>query len=132
MYLAQTCSQLGVRASRLLDGVKRIDKKSALGHVTFDDTVAVSGDDRRVSENAFAIPYGALLPAKVDNVLCAGRCISCAPDLIDRVRLIGPCFATGQAAGVGAALAAKAGTAPRAVPVKEVQDILRKQGAFLG
>ena len=131
VFLMQTASQLGVRATRLLDGVARIDKKGAAANARFADVVAVSGHDGlRLPE--FQIPYGALLPKAVDNVLAAGRCISCAPDLIDRVRLIPVCMVTGQAAGVAAALAAQGGAKPRDVPVAEIQKALRGQGAYLG
>ena len=131
VYLAQTTSQLGVRATRLLNGVVRIDKKGAVERTTYPDTVAVSGHDGlRLPE--FQIPYGSLLPKSVDNVIVAGRCISCAPDLIDRVRLIPVCVVTGQAAGVAAALAAKAGVRPRDLPAADIQKVLREQGAYLG
>jgi len=131
VFLAQTTSQLGVRATRLMNGVARVDKKSASERTVFADTVAVSGHDGlRLPE--FQIPYGALLPKAVDNVVAAGRCISCAPDLIDRVRLIPVCVVTGQAAGVAAALAAKAGVRPRDLPAAEIQKVLRDQGAYLG
>ena len=131
MFLMETTPQLGVRATRLLDGVARIDKKGAVAGQKFDDAVAFSGDDT-LKKPAFAIPYGALVPKTVDNVVAAGRCISCAPDLIDRVRLIPVCFVTGHAAGVAAALAAKGGVTPRQVPVAEIQKTLREQGAYLG
>lgn len=131
VFLMQTTPMLGVRATRLLDGVKRIDKKGAVAGAVFDDVVAYSGDDR-LKYPAFAIPYGALLPKTVENVLVAGRCISCASDLIDRVRLIPVCGVTGHAAGVAAALAAKGGVTPRQVPVAEIQKVLREQKAYLG
>ncbi len=131
VFLLQTASQLGVRATRLLDGAARIDKKGAVSGKTFEDVVAFSGDDS-LKHPAFAIPYGALLPKTVDNVVAAGRCISCAPDLIDRARLIPVCMVTGHAAGVAAALAAKAGVRPRDVPAAEIQKTLREQGAYLG
>ncbi len=131
VFLLSTCTEVGVRASRLLDGVKRIDKQAALSGVLPPDTVAVSGDDR-LKYPEFGIPYGTLLPKGVDNLLAAGRCISVAPDLIDRVRLIPVCVVTGEAAGVAAALAAKAGVTPREVPVAEIQKILKSQGAYLG
>ena len=131
VFLMQTTPQLGVRATRLLEGVARIDKKMAVSGQTYVDTVAYSGDDQ-LKKPAFAIPYGALLPKTVDNVIAAGRCISCAPDLIDRVRLIPVCVVTGQAAGVAAALAAKAGVRPREVPAADIQKVLREQGAYLG
>ena len=131
LFLLQTASQLGVRATRLLEGVARIDKKGAVAGQVFADAVAFSGDDA-LKKPAFAIPYGALLPKSVDNVIVAGRCISCAADLIDRARLIPVCMVTGHAAGVAAALAAKAGMRPRDVPVGDIQKVLREQGAYLG
>jgi hypothetical protein len=131
VFLMETTPFLGVRATRLLEGVKRVDKKGAVSGQTFDDVVAYSGDDA-LKKPAFAIPYGALLPKSVDNVIAAGRCISCAPDLIDRVRLIPVCGVTGHAAGVAAALAAKGGVSPRAVPVADIQKVLKEQGAYLG
>ena len=131
VFLMSTCTEIGVRATRLLDGVKRISKQTAVASTKYEDTVAVSGDDR-LKNPEFAIPYGALLPKNVDNVIAAGRCISCAPDLIDRVRLIPVCVVTGHAAGVAAALAAKGGVAARDVPVQEIQKVLKSQGAYLG
>jgi hypothetical protein len=131
VFLLSTCTEIGVRASRLLDGVSRISKKTAVANTQYDDTVAVSGDDS-FKHPEFAIPYGCLLPKTVDNLIVAGRCISCAPDLIDRVRLIPVCVVTGQAAGVAAALASKGGAVPRDVPVPEIQKVLLSQAAYLG
>jgi hypothetical protein len=47
------------------------------------------------------------------------------------MREIPQCWLTGQAAGVGAAVAANHGIAPRDVDVMEVRRILRAQGVFL-
>lgn len=131
VFMMHTCPLIGVRATRLLDGVKQVSKKTAADSVKFDDVVAVSGHDGlRLPE--FQIPYGALLPKKVDNLLAAGRCISAASDIIDRVRLIPVCVVTGHAAGVASALAAKNNVTPREVPVAEIQKVLKAQGAYLG
>lgn len=131
VFLMQTCPQVGVRATRLLDGVAQISKRTAAEQTRFEDVVAVGGHDGlRLPE--FQIPYRALLPRQVDHLLVAGRCISCATDLIDRARLIPVCIVTGHAAGVAAALAALKGTLPREVPVPEIQKVLKEQGAYLG
>jgi hypothetical protein len=114
-----------------LDGVAQVSKKTATDLTKFNDVVAVSGHDGlRLPE--FQIPYGALLPKKMDNLLVAGRCISTASDIVDRVRLIPVCVVTGHAAGVASALAAKQGVTPRDVTVSEIQKVLREQGAYLG
>ena len=131
LFLMDTCSQLGVRASRLLDAELLIDREGALGQRKFDDVVAIGGDDA-FQRPEFQIPYRSLLPKGVENVVACGRCLGCTPDLIDRVRLIGPCFVSGHAAGVAAAVAAKRGCTARQAPVAEIQRVLREQGAYLG
>jgi hypothetical protein len=47
------------------------------------------------------------------------------------MREIPQCWLTGQAAGVAAALAARTSTAPKALDVRELQNELRGQGAYL-
>ena len=131
-YLSSTASQLGVRATRLMDGEKTISKDdpAVRSGVAIPDSVAFSGNDG--SGCGFAIPWGCLLPKEVENVIAAGRCISCSPDLIDRVRLFPVCFVTGQAAGTAAALAAKKGCHPRDLEVSEIRRALLSAGAYLG
>ena len=131
LFLMDTCSQIGPRATRLLDSEVIIDRTGALAARQFDDCVAVSGDDT-FTRPAFQIPYRALLPKGVENVVACGRCIGCKPDLIDRLRLIGPCFVTGHAAGVAAGVAALGGKTPREASVAAIRAELLKQGAYLG
>ena len=80
----------------------------------------------------YSLPLSILAAVRTPNLITAGRCISCGADLIDRVRLIPVCIVTGHAAGVAAALAAKAGVRPREVPASDIQKVLREQGAYLG
>lgn len=79
----------------------------------------------------YDIPYRALLPRGLDNMLTCGRCISGTHRAHASYRVMGVCLATGQAAGIAAALAAKNNIAPRALHVKAVQDALTKAGAKL-
>jgi hypothetical protein len=67
----------------------------------------------------------------VDGLLVAGRHVSCDAASHSFMREIPQCWLTGQAAGVAAGVAVRCGTAPRAVPVGEVQAELLRQGAFL-
>ncbi len=72
--LAETAPQLGVRLSRLLDGVKKLKVQEIRNGAKFKDVIGYSGAYANAPE--FQIPYGSLVPAKVENVLAAGRCIS--------------------------------------------------------
>lgn len=80
---------------------------------------------------SYGIPYGTLLPQRLDNVLVAGRCISTDRAMQASVRVMPGCFITGQAAGMAAAMAAAAATTPRAIAALELRHRLRAIGAHL-
>ncbi|MBO9609911.1 MAG: FAD-dependent oxidoreductase [Paenibacillaceae bacterium] len=82
-------------------------------------------------DNAYDIPYRCLLPAGLDNVLLAGRCISASHEAMASTRVQSHCMAMGQAAGIAAALAAGGDRSTRAVNVKELQRQLRSQRAIV-
>ena len=129
--LLETAPQLGVRITRVLNGVNRITRKDITAGTRYADVVAVGGAGG--GEHAeWQVSYGALLPRKIDNLIAAGRCISAEPQMADLVRLIPNCFATGHAAGVAAAVAVTAGCRPRDIDIGKAQGILRKQEAYLG
>lgn len=70
------------------------------------------------------IPYRALLPKKVDNLLCVGRCCSSEFHANGAMRIIGPAMGTGHAAAVAAFMALEQGVAPRELDGKEVRRVL--------
>jgi hypothetical protein len=80
----------------------------------------------------YGIPYRALIPRRVENLLVAGRSISCDRAMQGSVRVMPAAFATGEAAGLAAAMAARGcGGAVREVDVRRLQDGLIRQGAFI-
>ena len=129
VFIANTCSQIGPRASRLIDAELVVSRATLRGEFKPDDVVGWFGADGRHA--AFPVPYRQLVPKKVENILCAGRCLGTG-DTIDTFRLICPCFVTGQAAGTAAALAAQAGVTPRALPYSTLRRALEKGGVYLG
>ena len=50
------------------------------------------------------IPFGAMLPEGLHNVVVAGRCIDAEPAALASLRVMGPCFAMGRAAAAAAHL----------------------------
>lgn len=129
-YMLQSASQLGVRHTRRLVGVGRIERKNWGSGEPVADEVGVSPS---VSPKfpIVSVPYGSLVPRNLDGLLAAGRHVSCDANSHGFMREIPQCWLTGQAAGAGAAVAANNGVAPREVDVSEVRKILRAQGAFL-
>ncbi|HWJ71009.1 MAG TPA: FAD-dependent oxidoreductase [Sphingobium sp.] len=130
VYMLQSAPQLGVRHTRRLAGVGRIERKDWSAGTPAVDEVGVSPS---VSPKfpIVSVPYGSLVPRGLDGLLAAGRHISCDANSHGFMREIPQCWMTGQAAGVGAAVAANHGIAPRDVDVREVRKILRAQGVFL-
>jgi|AGTN01.2.fsa_nt_gi Dehydrogenases (flavoproteins) len=80
---------------------------------------------------SYDIPYRCLVPKKIENLLAAGKCVS--TDRPAYLRYLHQTMVTGQAAGAAAALCVKKGVTPRSLEkdVKELQDILLRQGAVL-
>lgn len=144
-YVVQSGVQVGVRETRRIAGEYELTGEDVLTARAFEDAVArgaypvdihnPSGRGttlRRLPRGAaYDIPLRCLLPRGVDRVLVAGRCISGDHVAHSSYRVMPISMATGQAAGVCAALASAAGRLPREVPVGEVQRELRAQGASL-
>lgn len=131
VYLLETAPQLGVRITRVLDGLNTVTLDSIKNATKFPDVVGVGGASN-AEHGEWQIPYGSLIPKKVDNVLAAGRCISAEISMADLVRLIPNCFVTGHAAGVAAAVSAQDKCLPRDADINRIQKILRQQEAYLG
>jgi len=81
----------------------------------FDDPAAVAtwpielrettrGPRFQFLEKPGQIPLRCLISAEVDGVFFAGRCLSATHEALASVRVMGTCFATGQAAGNEAAI----------------------------
>jgi hypothetical protein len=92
----------------------------------FDDTVV-----KPYANSEMRLPYGSILPQKVENLLVAGRCISAEEEAMGQLRLIPVCSATGEAAGTAGALALKQEITPRRLDRSLLQKTLRQQGMDL-
>ena len=82
----------------------------------------------------YDIPFGALLPKGLRNVVVDGRCLSSTREGQSSARVMGTCLAMGQAAGTAAALAMNANTARydlRSTDVQELRSRLKANGAIV-
>lgn len=131
VFLLDTASQLGIRASRTLKGVVEPTYQAAMQGKRYRDVIGVGGADF-LGERSCELPYGALVPVKIDGLLAAGRGIAADNLMMNYMRLIGPCLVSGQAAGAAAALALRNKCRPRDVDVVQLQALLRKQGVYFG
>lgn len=144
-YLEQSGVQIGVRETRRVVGVYRLSADDILQARKFDDVIARgtypidihsptgSGTVHKhlPPGEAYDIPLRCLIPREIDGLLLAGRCISGSHEAHSSYRAMPIAMATGQAAGVCAALAAGKRVPPRALSHREVQQELVRQGADL-
>jgi hypothetical protein len=105
-----------------------LTKEDVKAGTRFDDAIFHTwGDEVKEGDftmDGFDFPYRQLLPRGVEGLLMAGRAAIIQPP-VNRTRY--KVMLMGQAAGVAAALAARAGTTPRALPVGELRQVLVNQ-----
>jgi hypothetical protein len=144
-YVAQSGIATCVRESRRIMGEYVLTAKDVLDAKKFDDAIALgsypidlhspTGKGTILQKikpgSAYSIPLRCLIPQKVENLLIGGRCISGTHVANASYRTMPICCATGQAAGVCAAIAIKNKVKPRVVDYKLVQEELLRQGAIL-
>jgi hypothetical protein len=144
-YAAQSGINIGVRETRRILGEYQLDADDILSARKFDDAIARgsypidihnpegSGTvlKRLPPGEAYDIPLRSLIPQEVLGLIVAGRCISGTHEAHSSYRVMPIVMATGQAAGVCAALAARSGVSIREVPPRNVQHELLRQGASL-
>ncbi len=129
-YVAATAPQMGTRHSRRLSGVERMTADAwKAGHV-FEDEIGISPPPNPRFPNV-SMPFGALVPSKVENLLAAGRLLSCDAVTHTFMREVPNCWAMGQAAGTAAALSISDGVRVRDVDIQSLQSELDKQGVPL-
>ena len=129
-FLMLGAPQIGVRHSRWLEGLRKVTRQQwDTGHV-WPDEIGVSTSLSPSFPN-ISIPYGALIPTDLDNILGAGRHIACDASSHTFLREISQCWLTGQAAGIDAALAASRRTRPGDIDAGSIQRELLRQGAYL-
>jgi hypothetical protein len=129
-------SSLGTRESRKIVGEYLLTERDVKNQARFDDAIGIFPEFldaygeviMPTTGRYFQVPYGMILPQKVENLLVAGRCVSADKTAFAATRQMMCCAVTGQGAGVAAAAAVKDGVSCRQVNVSKVQKALEGQG----
>lgn len=137
--IASTWDQIGVRQGRRIAGRYYFTEDDLTSSRHFDDGIARLGvymkeyrDNYCIKGLNYDIPYRSLLPKSLEGVITAGRCMSCDYESCNSLRLLVPCFATGQAAGAAAALSTNAGVLPSQLDPNALRELLRQRDVYLG
>ncbi len=122
-FISMFPSRVGIRESRRIVGEQRVETADIEQGRADADSVAWAawpmelrethrGPRLRYPENGqpCGIPLGSLRARGYANVFAAGRCIACSHEAQASIRVIGTCLATGEAAGLAAALVAQGQT----------------------
>lgn len=142
-YIISAASLIGIRETRHFRGVKQISEEDIISARVFDDWVVKdayfnfdvhnivgSGLDKTgVQKNftqskGYTIPYGCLVPIKIDGLLLSGRNISGTHMAHSNFRAMPICLAIGAAGGAAAALAAKENKKLRDIEPQKIQQLL--------
>lgn len=143
--ITQVAPVLGVRESRHIEGHYKITVEDVSGGTKFDDRIAtyafgmdvhprsadMHGNFKIEIANVYYVPYRAMLPRGCDNLLVAGKTVSCQSQAAGGLRVMPCAMAMGQAAGAAAAIALRERVALDGVPIDTLQATLREHGAIL-
>ena len=143
-WLERAAAFMGIRESRVIVGKYVMTAQDILEQKPFEDAIAVAGYPVDIHhakggdctmlfcEDAYQIPYGVLVPEKIEGLLVAGRCSAMDHEAMAATRVMSTCMALGEAAGVAARIAVADNVEVSAVDVSKVQQALLENGAFLG
>jgi hypothetical protein len=139
-FVAQTAEATGFRECRELKALHRITTDEFLSGEDVPDAIALAAhpmDRHATGSNAQSltflkrpgvIPLSALIAAKCPNLLAAGGLVAAEPEVFASIRVQAQCMATGQAAGVAAAEAAKRGISVQALNRPAIRKLLEAVG----
>jgi len=145
-YILAGASQLHIRESRIIRGEYMLTEEDVRRGATFPDSIAVGAwpvdihpangkvgvhPHKEESPLPYEIPFRCLIPQRVEGLLVAGKPISTTHRAHGSTRVPGTSLATGQAAGVAAALAARGNLAVRKLDVAQLRQQLVGQGAIV-
>lgn len=71
------------------------------------------------------------MPQGINNLITVGRCISVEREVLGPVRVMGPCIAMGEAAGIATALALEENKSYNKVNTNALREKIVANGGFV-
>lgn len=143
-YVVDSASAIGVRETRRIIGEETLTDEDCIearkgprdiGQGAYClDVHQPSGviEHKHVRDGeSYGIPYGVMIPQKIENCIVAGRPVSSDRFANGSVRNQAHIMTIGQAAGTAAAMCAERRTTPRELPVEPLREKLRQDGAVV-
>lgn len=146
-YLISTAPSLGLRESRRIRGVVSLTSADLMAQREWPDSIGYGSFFIDIHNPAgpgmgertwrppkgfhYQIPYRALVPESVDNLLVAGRCVSADHAALGSLRIMATCTVMGEAAGTAAVLSIHEEVPPRDLDSALLSRQLKKQNAII-
>jgi hypothetical protein len=127
---------LGIRDTRKIDALYNLTGADVRGEARFDDAIGIFPEFidgygiliLPTTGRYWHVPYRALVPKGVGNLLVAGRCIGGDPISHASARNMMCCAVGGQGAGVAAAVSLQREEPLEQLDIRAVQQELSRQG----
>ncbi len=136
--VSQTAFEVGVRRTRTIRCLYDITLDDIVNERGFPDEIGRYGymdlpDPQYHCRHggSYGIPYRAIIPTRIDNLLVAGRMITSNIRAHMSTRNEGCCMIQGEGAATAAALCARRGVRPRDLDVSLLQETLQRNGVYL-
>lgn len=143
--IISTAAQIGIRESRMLNGLYVLNQDDIVSCKKFDDSIALGNYDIDIHNpegsgtshyffkegEFYTIPYRCLVPKEMKNLLVTGRCISATHEAQASIRIMPIVCCLGEAAGSAAALAFNENSSMADINVEKLRKILIQNGAMV-
>ena len=137
---------VGIRETVRIDGEYTLTVDDLINGTMFDDVIAMSSygwdlpHPKKPSFQPFLgiqkklpytfIPYRCLVPKNSHNIIVAGRCISVEREVLGPIRVMAPCIAMGEAAGIAAYMSMIDNVDFKDINVSELKQKVSKYGGI--
>lgn len=142
-YIVGSASLIGIRETRHFKGVNTITEQEISAAIQHEDAVVFDAhfnfDVHNISgagldktgcqkhfkqQSGYTIPYGCMIPEKVDGLLLSGRNISGTHLAHSNFRAMPICVGIGEACGAAAALAVKTEKKVRDIQAEDIRKLI--------
>jgi hypothetical protein len=146
-WMSHTAQLMGTRESRRIIGHHVITEEDILNESEFEDSIGYGsffidlhnctgiGMDKETIRPRkgfkYQIPFRALVPQKIINLLVAGRCISSTHVALGSLRVMPQCMLEGEACGIAASMAINDDAQVADISIKKLQNTLRDNGSII-
>lgn len=137
--------EAGIRESRRVVGLQQITAEDLLTARKYEDSIARGTYEIDIHNPAgsgtyhattppndyYTIPFRALIPVDMDNLIVAGRAICSTHEALAGIRIMPITTCMGEAAGIAAAMAVEAGVPIPQISVAQLQSAICSYGGLI-